>query len=29
MKKHGFELTDEKKFEEDTTEYLVKLKLNK
>ena len=27
--KHGFELTDEKKFEEDTTEYLVKLKLNK
>lgn len=28
-KKHGFELTGEKKFEEDTTEYLVKLKLNK
>ena len=27
--KHGFELTGEKKFEEDTTEYLVKLKLNK
>ena len=27
--KHGFELTVEKKFEEDTTEYLVKLKLNK
>ena len=27
--KHGFELTDEKKFEEDTTEYLVKMKLNK
>lgn len=26
---HGFELTGEKKFEEDTTEYLVKLKLNK
>ena len=26
--KHGFELTGEKKFEEDTTEYLVKLKLN-
>ena len=27
--KHGFKLTGEKKFEEDTTEYLVKLKLNK
>ena len=27
--KHGFELTGDKKFEEDTTEYLVKLKLNK
>ncbi|MBE6866173.1 MAG: GNAT family N-acetyltransferase [Oscillospiraceae bacterium] len=27
--KHGFELIGEKKFEEDTTEYLVKLKLNK
>ena len=27
--KHGFELTGEKKFEEGTTEYLVKLKLNK
>ena len=27
--KHGFELTGEKKFEEDTIEYLVKLKLNK
>ena len=27
--KHGFELTGEKKFEEDTTEYLVKMKLNK
>ena len=27
--KHGFELTGEKQFEEDTTEYLVKLKLNK
>lgn len=24
-KKHGFELTNEKKFEEDTTEYLVRL----
>ena len=27
--KHRFKLTGEKKFEEDTTEYLVKLKLNK
>ncbi|MGL4990277.1 MAG: GNAT family N-acetyltransferase [Sarcina sp.] len=25
-KKHGFHLTGEKKFEEDTTEYLIKLK---
>lgn len=25
--RHGFQLTDEKKFEEDTTEYLVKLEL--
>ena len=25
-KRHGFVVTDEKKFEEDTTEYLVKLK---
>ena len=25
--RHGFKLTGEKKFEEDTTEYLVKMKL--